>query len=250
MFVRYQNARTVFIVLGAVALGGMCCAGGFAWSVFGAQTEPPPPSYSGGPPSKTPKVVASSGPTSDADVIRVADAPAKPNSKAKDALGPGGWKVNLYEETGDTHYDRLKIDKDRDETDDEKWNYKQGRWEKDDGKRVWVGGRWADADDEKKAAADASAPNPSGSAEFSDIVQKLLKDKSTGEKLKDVYDGAGPKFNLYDDDKNGSWDRAKLDRDRDDTWDEAWTVKDGVVERKNETSGQIQIFKDGAWIPK
>ena len=76
--------------------------------------------------------------------MKIATAPASPSGKSKDALGPSSpWKLNLYDDDKDGQWDRGKLDYDRDEVDDEKWNFKKGRWEKDGGATVWNGSTWA-----------------------------------------------------------------------------------------------------------
>lgn len=179
--------------------------------------------------------------------MAAADKSAPPNSKNKDALGRGSWKVNLYEETGDDHYDRAKIDRDRDESWDEKWNYKKGRWEKDGGSKIWSDGKWRTAGDTQ--AGKKASPEPRKSGKGSDTLnaaaKRMLSERATGKKAKDITKGSGPKINLYDDDGDGRWDRAKVDRDRDDNWDEKWTRKGDKLERK--ADGGVAVFKDGAW---
>ena len=52
---------------------------------------------------------------------------------------------------------------------------------------------------------------------------------SRGDKIKDAI--AGPvKVNMYA--KNGVWDRAKVDLDRDEKWDEKWWMNKGKVMRE------------------
>ena len=48
----------------------------------------------------------------------------------------------------------------------------------------------------------------------------------------------------------GRWDRAKVDWNRDEVDDEKLNVKNGVLERKDEKSGQIKVFGNGAWTVK
>ncbi len=284
MYIRYQHVRNAALVLlplgviGALVLGiGSCfmCAGGDA-SAPSTQTSAPEgdrpdrPSKRSAPDRQdTPRSAASD----DARAIEIANRRASPNSKLKDAFEGKGWKINLYEETGDDHYDRAKIDKNRDEVDDEKWTWKEGRWEKDGGAMVWVGGAWVSADKAGGANAPANAnapadapaevdvvaetpaasndkPASSGDTRFADVARKMLDERASGGKAKDILDGKGAKINLYDDDNDGTWDRAKVDIDRDENDDEKWTRKDGAIERKIVASGEVKIFKNGAWIPK
>ena len=68
---------------------------------------------------------------------------AASSGKGKDVLGSSSpWKLNLYDDDKDGKWDRGKMDFDRDDVDDEKWNFKQGRWEKDGGKMIWNGTNW------------------------------------------------------------------------------------------------------------
>jgi hypothetical protein len=65
--------------------------------------------------------------------------------KGKDVLGPASpWKLNLYDDNNDGQWDRGKLDYDRDEVDDEKWTFKQGRWEANREGKVfeWSGSAW------------------------------------------------------------------------------------------------------------
>ena len=226
-------------------------------------TESKPRALVGDAPAKTPPT--NKTPVDSAEVsktlraIKAANAKATPNSKQKDAFEGEGWKINLYEETGDDHYDRAKIDKDRDDTWDEKWNWKGGRWEKDGGALVWSGDAWVDpkAADKAPKAVDKAAkaddkPAAGGDRDtaLAQYATRVLTERASGKKAKDITRGSGPKINLYDDDGDGKWDRGKVDTNRDDTWDQKWTVKGGVLERKIEASGEVSVFEDGAWVSK
>jgi len=86
-------------------------------------------------------------------------------------LGPANpWKLNLYDDDRDGQWDRAKLDYDRDEIDDEKWNFKKGRWEKDGGATIWVGDRWVGSSDlasegETRAATAARARETGAASE-------------------------------------------------------------------------------------
>ena len=78
--------------------------------------------------------------------MRIATAKADASGKGKDVLGPSSpWKLNLYDDDKDGQWDRGKLDYDRDEVDDEKWNFKNGRWEKDGGATEWRNENWVPA---------------------------------------------------------------------------------------------------------
>lgn len=162
--------------------------------------------------------------------------PAGSGAKQKDALGKGGPKVNVYEEGG--IWARAKVDLDRDEKWDEKWELKDGR----------VHRRISPTDDEQyteervlggegSATVAATPASPSSSAAASGLapheerIRARLAARAT-RKVKDLLRGQGPKVNLYAD--NGKrWSRAKVDLDRDGKWDEKWTIfPDRSVEKK------------------
>ena len=64
------------------------------------------------------------------------------------------------------------------------------------------------------------------------IRAALLTGRAQGRKAKDAFRGTGQKVNLYDDDRDGRWDRAKQDRDRDGRWDVKWTRRGERINRK------------------
>lgn len=239
MYIRYQYVRNFVVGIGSLSIFSLC-----GWGMCGASDKAEAP----------PKVASSSSSSSssgksalsDAKIIARAEGTATPKGKIKDAF-PGPVKVNIYEDTGDAVWDRIKIDRDRDETWDAQWTRKDGAWTREDGQR-WSGAGWGDsapAAPAKPAVADAKP-----AAELSELVDLMLHQRATSEKIKDLKRGAGPKINVYDDDKNGTWDRAKVDHDRDEKWDESWTVKAGHVERKKEDSGVVYLLRDGAWVKK
>lgn len=85
---------------------------------------------------------------------------------------------------------------------------------------------------------------------MAEVARVMLEQRATSDKIKDLFRGAGPKVNIYDDDKDGRWDRAKVDWNRDEVDDEKLNVKNGVLERKDEKTGEIKVFVAGQWTPK
>jgi hypothetical protein len=70
--------------------------------------------------------------------------------------------------------------------------------------------------------------------------------------VKDASRGNAFKVNLYQDEDKVSMNRAKVDLDRDDKWDEKWTFKPGEITRKvaptddeNYTDNYLWKGKDG-----
>lgn len=74
--------------------------------------------------------------------------------KVKDAFPRESFKVNIYHDEGNASWNRLKVDLDRDEQDDEKWTLENGMPAKrqvstrDDGtydrEYRWQGGKWVE----------------------------------------------------------------------------------------------------------
>ncbi len=261
MYVRYQHVRNAAILMGIASTIAYC-----------STREAPPPRPKPVVPQATAPVAPArraaardeqkAAPSASVDqrIVALASMPAGPHSKQKDAFRGSGPKVNLYEDNGDQQYDRVKVDLQRDGTWDESWTFKQGRWEKAGGALVWNGAAFvspaaaAAAAAPSAAAPAAAAPAASAPVASSDplvaLAQRMLSERATGPKLKDALRGRGPKVNLYDDNGDGRWDRAKVDHERDETWDEKWTLKDGRLERKVESSGKVSVFEGGAWVAK
>jgi len=79
------------------------------------------------------------------------------------------------------------------------------------------------------AAQPAPAPAPTAAPDYRTFLLSRLGTPAHGDKLKDAVPGPA-KVNVYA--KNGTWDRAKVDFDRDEKWDEKWWVKDGKILRE------------------
>jgi hypothetical protein len=73
------------------------------------------------------------------------------------------------------------------------------------------------------------APQQPAVADYRGFLLARLGQPASSDKLKDAFPGPA-KVNVYA--KNGVWDRAKVDLDRDDKWDEKWWVKDGKIMRE------------------
>lgn len=95
-----------------------------------------------------------------------------------------------------------------------------------------------------------TAPSDPREAQMAEVAKVMLEQRASSDKIKDLFRGAGPKVNIYDDDKDGRWDRAKVDWNRDEVDDEKLNVKNGVLERKDEKTGEIKVFVAGQWTPK
>ena len=175
--------------------------------------------------------------------MKLAMSHADASGKGKDVLGSSSpWKLNLYDDNKDGTWDRAKLDTNRDEVDDEKWNYKNGRWEKENGQVVWAGGQWVKATRLAKANNQSADPNR---VLYRVAIHKASLPADASGKGKDVLGKASSwKLNLYDDDRDGTWDRAKLDTNRDNVDDEKWNLKNGRWEK----NGGQMVWSGDQWI--
>lgn len=72
-------------------------------------------------------------------------------------------------------------------------------------------------------------------------------------KVKDAKRGGAWKVNLYQDAGNASFNRAKVDFDRDDKWDEKWTFAADGISRKlapadDEDYTETYIWDGASWV--
>ena len=192
--------------------------------------------------------------------------------KLKDATAGKPYKINVYRDSGEAMPNRLKIDLDRDEKWDEKWTVKDGSIQRDiapaDDERYtrtlwWAGGEWRDTRTAPKATSGAGEPVPMRAVEPEEpgvagedmvtaAVRAMAGRRLTSDKAKDVTKGHAYKVNLYQDAGESQVNRAKVDRDRDDKWDEKWTFEPGRIVREvapadDEQYTQKLIFEGGRW---
>jgi hypothetical protein len=201
--------------------------------------------------------------------VRSFDAPlaamlGKPlgTDKKKDVF-PGGPKVNVYQDAGNPVAHRAKVDLDRDEHDDEKWSFQDGKITrqvspKDDDTYpetyLWDGKGWQRTDAGAPAAKPTTPLAPG--ARPVDAALMTWRGKAIGsDKLKDVTQGQPYKINVYQDAGSTTANRAKIDLDRDDKWDEKITFQaDGVLREvapaDDEVYTKTYLWKDGAWVAK
>jgi hypothetical protein len=95
---------------------------------------------------------------------------------------------------------------------------------------------------------------PTGGVADAIMLRYLGKPLGTS-KRKDVSQGAGYKVNVYQDDGESAANRAKVDLDRDDKWDEKWSWADGSFSRKvspsdDENYTVQQVWTNGAWVTR
>ena len=87
------------------------------------------------------------------------------------------------------------------------------------------------------------------------VVAGMLGKNLGTSKRKDVTRGKPYKVNVYQDDGHTVANRAKVDLDRDDKWDEKWTFADGTISRKvapndDEDYTVEQFWQGGDWLPR
>lgn len=101
------------------------------------------------------------------------------------------------------------------------------------------------------AASEGAAPG-NGLRSVDNAIFPLLGQPATSEKVKDAIPGAA-KVSLYHDDKSGFYNRLKIDLNRNDKWDEKWTMKQGVVVKRqvapadDENYTEEYVPEGGGW---
>lgn len=98
------------------------------------------------------------------------------------------------------------------------------------------------------AAAAPSAETPTlsvNSHEFA-VLRFAGKDLGTSKK-KDAASGQSYKVNLYQDDGHSTMNRAKVDLDRDDKWDEKWTIDGSTITRKVSPDDDERYTVEQTW---
>ena len=276
---KYKTFRAL-VITGAVGLSGL-----WLWSYVGAQNErkdaymaalaeTQQAAQSGSwssdqGASGAPALVGDvGGQTPEAYLLVTLGGPAS-EEKLKDVTGGRGSKINVYNEGG--RWARAKVDHDRDERWDEKWSLDGSvvvrqiapNDDEDYSRELRrVNDRWLAPGETAVAAAptDLSAVVPapvavapaSGGRPVDDDVLRALQGPAQ-EKIKDATSGTPYKINLYSDDRV-RWNRVKIDLDRDEKWDEKWTIAaDGAIEREvapadDEVYSETYARTGDAWV--
>ena len=100
---------------------------------------------------------------------------------------------------------------------------------------------------------DPAEDTPASGREIDTIVLGWQGKGLGNKKLKDVTKGKPFKVNLYQDDGNSVMNRAKVDLDRDDKWDEKWTFDGPNVSRKvapadDENHTELTVWNGSEWV--
>jgi multidrug efflux pump subunit AcrA (membrane-fusion protein) len=122
----------------------------------------------------------------------------------------------------------------------------------------------ARAAEQTAARSESSSSNSSGSSsanstsdgpserEVDRAVMKWAGRDLGGSKKKDVTKGKPYKVNLYQDDGHTAMNRAKVDLDRDDKWDEKWTFDGDDISRQvapadDEDYSEAYVWSGDSW---
>jgi len=193
--------------------------------------------------------------------------------KIKDGSRGKPFKINVYSDDK-VRFNRVKLDLDRDNKDDETWTvFADGRIERkvssaDNGTydgtyRLELSG-WQDLSAPVAPVPTATTTTTTTTtASAGGLPQTNAVDAAMAavlrlpvqEKIKDATKSQAFKINLYSDDGQ-RFNRAKVDLDRDDKWDESWTFKSATdIERKvapadDENYTEVYAAQGGAWVKK
>jgi hypothetical protein len=197
--------------------------------------------------------------------------------KQKDVSKRKPYKINVYRESGHATVNRAKVDLDRDDKWDEKYTF--------DGSTItlevapaddeqytktyhWTGSAWlpegvtpaaAPTQDATPAQAGTQPAQPSGAkvdlpARAYDAEVLAWKDKSIlGDKEKDVSKGKPYKINVYKDAGQTNVNRAKVDANRNDKFEDKYTFEPGKITlqrapRDDEQYSETYHWTGNGWV--
>ncbi|MHC4829477.1 MAG: hypothetical protein ACYTFT_03845 [Planctomycetota bacterium] len=216
------------------------------------RTSTPPPTTASGLRATSPPIGALVAPglrPIDKSILAFLQRPMS-GAKVKDAFNTQPYKVNIYRDAGNVRANRLKIDLDRDERWDEKWTIEgPGQIKREvaplDNETYTqtfhlTPAGWAVKTNATAAPAAAipatSAVAPPRTATpalpagdplraIDTRIIGLLTQGISGSKLKDAFPRDKTKVSLYRDAGHARVNRIKVDLDRDERWDEKWTIE-------------------------
>ncbi len=214
---------------------------------------PPTPTPMPPAPTPTPTPTPASGELAarpyDAEVIAWSKRSIS-GDKQKDVSKGKPYKINVYKDAGHSTVNRAKVDANRNDKWDEKYTFEPDRITleiapADDEQYTqtyhWTGSAWLPEGAEAAAGTptnEAAAPVPTDpDAAHVDLPARAYdsevlawKDRTaSGGKLKDVSKGKPYKINVYQDDGASHVNRAKVDVNRNDKWDEKYTFEPAKI---------------------
>jgi hypothetical protein len=104
-----------------------------------------------------------------------------------------------------------------------------------------------------------SLPAPSATGDLRPVDRDLLealRRPVTGDRIKDAFPGRPYKITLYCDNPGAGWNRAKIDLNRNNRWDEKITIVNGeptkrqVASRDDENYDLEYRWRGGQWVAK
>ncbi len=257
-------------LLYAVGLGVVCLGALVFLALRPGEPEPdhgrhtPPSQLQPEPPPAAERAVS----TNHLDRVLAYEGMDLGSPKVKDAVSGESWKVNLYQDEGHATVNRAKVDIDRDDKWDEKWTFADGDVQRqvsptDDEQytETWLHGAqgWYREGEESSATAQAQPaidPVPAHAKASDPWVAGVMyyrgKDLGTN-KLKDVSKGQAFKINVYQDEGQATANRAKVDIDRDDKWDQKWTFDASgasvkIAPNDDEDYSVAKRWTDQGWV--
>ncbi len=261
------GVSAVVLIVGCGGAGLVFASGGL---LFAARADGPSEVPSAPPvvqdPVVAPLVVSEVGgytPARPVDVDLLAFAgKALGADKIKDATAGKPYKINVYQDSTDATASRAKIDLDRDEKWDEKITFKGGEISREVAPAddelytemtIWQGCEWVSPG--MPASSGGESALSAGSRPV-DADLLAWHHKALGaDKLKDVTKGKPYKINLYQDANSSEANRAKIDLDRDDKWDEKITFKGEEIEKEvapadDENYTEVYRWSGTEWVKK
>ncbi|HEY5944989.1 MAG TPA: hypothetical protein VIV40_05830 [Kofleriaceae bacterium] len=263
---------------------GIACAGVFLLVKACKSSEPPPkpqdvvqkPALPEPPPPK-PDIVEPQ-PTAatelaarsyDAEVIAWSKKSIS-GDKQKDVSKSKPYKINVYKEAGHSTVNRAKVDINRNDKWDEKYTFEDGKVTlevapADDEQYTktyhWTGTAWLPEGAPAQGSAPTTAPDQGGTkpadnggakvdlpARGYDAEVIAWKDKSiASDKEKDVSKGKSYKINVYKDAGQTNVNRAKVDVNRNDKFDEKYTFEPGKITLQRAPADDEQYTETYHW---
>jgi hypothetical protein len=215
--------------------------------VADASATVPPPVWPGMPPAPDPLAPR----PFDAAVVAFAGKDIG-GEKLQDVV-PGGPKVTITQRAGTTAVDHARIDLDRDNRWDERWTFgadivREVSPNDDEAytqRYRWTGISWSNA---------TGGLDDAARAEVDGVLFKYAHKSLGTDKIKDAVPGRPWELNLYQDPGSPVLSRAKVDYDRNDSWDERITFDGDVVTREvapadDEHYTEMYRWNGSSWVP-
>ncbi len=107
--------------------------------------------------------------------------------------------------------------------------------------------------------ASPSLPAPTNTSGLRPVDRDLLealRRPATSDRIKDAFPGRPYKITIYCDNPGGGWNRAKIDLNRNNRWDEKITIVNGeptkrqVASRDDENYDLEYRWRGGQWVAK